>query len=118
MKRTPLLTPALDEPKSLKITYRRSIPMQDEGSLGDIVVDVTDGDRYIKAPTGWHIVPDSPLLRNIDDSTLQGSGTVATGKFRKKAVRSVHRSLLGTMRGTGTLSCHYENGDLCNGWAK
>lgn len=118
MKRTPLLTPPLDKPKSLKITYLRGTPAQDEGSIGDIVIDVNDTDRYFKTPRGWEDANFGPLRVFIDSQVVRDSGSVATGKFRKYAIKRACERLLATMRATGTVSCHYENGDLCNGWAK
>ena len=118
MKRTPLLTPALDKPKSLRITYLRGTPAQDEGNASDIVVDVTDGDRYFKTTRGWEDANFGPLRVFIDDKMLRDSGDVATGKFREHAIKRACERLLATMRATGTVSCHYEDGDLAAGWAK
>lgn len=118
MKRTPLLTPALDEPKSLKITYRRTIPMRDEGSLGAVVVDVTDGHRYLKTPRGWEDANLGPLREFIDDQIIRDAGTVATGKFKDDAIKSAFEKLLKLMRAAKITSCHHEGGYLREGWAK
>lgn len=118
MKRTPLLTPPLEKPKSLKITYLRGTPAQDEGNTSDIVVDVTDGDRYFKTRRGWESANFGPLRDFIDDEMLRDARDVATGKFRKHAIKSALEKLLRIMRAAKVTSCHYKDGDLREGWAK
>ncbi len=118
MKRTPLLTPALDKPKSLKITYLRGAPARDEGSASDIVVDVIDGDRYFKTRRGWESANFGPLRDFIDDKMLRDARDVATGKFRKHAIKRTCERLLATMRASGATSYHYEAGNLISGWER
>ena len=118
MKRTPLLTPPLEKPKNLKITYLRGMPGKDEGNASDIVVDVTDGNRYVNTRRGWESADFGPLRVFIDATTLRDAGIVATGEFRERAIMELYEKLFERMRATGTTSCHYEDGDLVAGWAR
>ena len=118
MKRTPLLTPPLEKPKSLKITYRRTTPLQDEGRIGDVAVDTFDGNRYVKTRRGWESADFGPLRVFIDATTLSDAGIVATGEIQERAIMELYEKLFKRMRTTGTYSCHYEAGNLISGWAQ